>query len=146
MIIGAMARIGTVWLAITQGMTLASTVRSCTIQTASRMPSPAPTTAMAYPSARPGRRPTRPIRRASGQLASAPPSAPSATGRPDQVLLPVIAAAMMLPTARLIVKPVLALTWAAKSVAMSARRREGGGVIRSILADSATSARRASRA
>ena len=42
MIIGAMARIGTVWLAITQGITLASTVRSCTIQTASRIPSPAP--------------------------------------------------------------------------------------------------------
>ena len=44
MIIGAMARIGMVWLAITQGITLASMVRSCTMPTASRMPSPAPST------------------------------------------------------------------------------------------------------
>jgi len=44
MIIGAMARIGTVWLAITQGITLALVVRSCTIPTASRIPSAAPST------------------------------------------------------------------------------------------------------
>ena len=40
--IGATARIGMVWLAITQGITLASIVRSCTIPMASRIPSPAP--------------------------------------------------------------------------------------------------------
>ena len=44
MIIGAMARIGMVWLAITQGITLASIVRSCTMPIASRIPSPAPST------------------------------------------------------------------------------------------------------
>ena len=37
--------------------------------------------------------------RARGQLASAVPSAPTATGTPDQVLVPVMLAAMMLPTA-----------------------------------------------
>ena len=42
MIIGAMARIGIVWLAITQNITLASVVRSCTMAMASRIPSPAP--------------------------------------------------------------------------------------------------------
>ena len=42
MIIGAIARIGTIWLPITQGITLASAVRSWTIPTASRIPSPAP--------------------------------------------------------------------------------------------------------
>ena len=42
MIIGAIARIGTVWLAITQGITLALDVRSWTMTMASRMPSPAP--------------------------------------------------------------------------------------------------------
>jgi hypothetical protein len=36
---------------------------------------------------------------ASGQLASAVPSAPIATGRPVQVLEPVISAAMIPPTA-----------------------------------------------
>ena len=44
MIIGAMAMIGTVWLAITQGITLASVVRSWTIAIASRMPKAAPST------------------------------------------------------------------------------------------------------
>ena len=44
MIIGAIARIGMVWLAITQGITLASIVRSWTMPIASRMPSPAPST------------------------------------------------------------------------------------------------------
>ena len=44
MIIGAIARIGIVWLAITQNITLASVVRSCTMAIASRMPSPAPRT------------------------------------------------------------------------------------------------------
>ena len=42
MIIGAIARIGIVWLAITHGITLASIVRSWTIPTASTIPSPAP--------------------------------------------------------------------------------------------------------
>ena len=42
MIIGAMARIGMVWLAITQGITLASVVRSCTIVIARSTPSSAP--------------------------------------------------------------------------------------------------------
>jgi hypothetical protein len=42
MIMGAMARIGTVWLAITQGMTLASMVRLWTMAMASRMPRPVP--------------------------------------------------------------------------------------------------------
>ena len=46
-----------------------------------------------------------------------------ATGRPDQVLVPVMAAAMMAPTAMLIEKPVLPQTCAAKSVAISAPRR-----------------------
>ena len=41
-IIGATARIGMVWLAITQGITLASIVRSCTIPIASTIPSTAP--------------------------------------------------------------------------------------------------------
>jgi hypothetical protein len=38
MIIGAMARIGMVWLAMAQGITLRSIARLCTIPTASRMP------------------------------------------------------------------------------------------------------------
>ena len=50
------------------------------------------------------------MRRASGQLASAVPSAPTAIGTPDQVLVPVMLAAMMLPTARLIEWPVLPQT------------------------------------
>ena len=41
MIIGAMARIGMVWLAITQGITLASVVRSCTIADRQQDPEPA---------------------------------------------------------------------------------------------------------
>ena len=77
--------------------------------------SPAPMTARPYPSARPGRRPNRAIRRASGQLASAVPSAPTATGKPVQALVPVISAAMIPPTAIPIDWPALAQTWAAKS-------------------------------
>ena len=42
MIMGATARIGTVWEAITQGITLRSIARLCTIPTASRMPSATP--------------------------------------------------------------------------------------------------------
>ena len=63
------------------------------------MASTAPATAMPYPSARPGRRPKRPIRRDSGQLARAAPSAPTATGTPTHRLVPVMLAAMMPPTA-----------------------------------------------
>ncbi len=50
------------------------------------------------------------MRRASGQLASAVPRAPTAIGTPDQVLVPVMLAAMMLPTARLMEWPVLPQT------------------------------------
>src|SRR5215510_14708390 len=57
--------------------------------------------------------------RDSGQLASAVPSAPTATGRPDHVLVPVMLAARMLPTASTIDCPVLPHTWATKSVAIS---------------------------
>ena len=42
MIIGAMARIGIVWLAMTHGITLASIVRSWTMPIASTMPRTAP--------------------------------------------------------------------------------------------------------
>ena len=74
------------------------------------IPSAAPTTARPYPSARPGRRPNRAIKRASGQLASAVPSPPRATGKPVHALLPVISAAMIPPTAMLIEWPALAET------------------------------------
>ena len=47
MIMGAMARIGMVWLAIAQGITLRSIARLCTMPMASRMPAPVP---MAKPS------------------------------------------------------------------------------------------------
>ena len=47
MIIGAMAKIGIVWLAIAQGITLRSIARLCTMPMASRMPAPVP---MANPS------------------------------------------------------------------------------------------------
>ncbi len=47
MIIGAIARMGIVWLATTHGMTDRSAARLCTMNTASRMPSPVP---MAKPS------------------------------------------------------------------------------------------------
>src|SRR5215467_11119873 len=57
--------------------------------------------------------------RDSGQLASAVPSAPTATGRPDHVLVPVMLAASMLPTASTIDCPVAPHTWATKSVAIS---------------------------
>src|SRR5262245_23988664 len=59
------------------------------------------------------------MRRVRGQLASAVPSAPTATGRPDHVLVPVMLAARMLPTARTIDCPVLPHTWATKSVVIS---------------------------
>jgi hypothetical protein len=42
------------------------------------------------------------MKRASGQLASAVPSAPTPTGSPDHVFVPVMLAARMAPTARLI--------------------------------------------
>ncbi|MCY1241478.1 hypothetical protein D9M72_543820 [compost metagenome] len=42
MIIGAMARIGIVWLAITHGISERSMARLCTMPTASRIPSAAP--------------------------------------------------------------------------------------------------------
>ena len=42
MTIGAMARIGTVWLATAQGMTDWSMLRLWTMPTASRMPAPVP--------------------------------------------------------------------------------------------------------
>src|SRR5918996_2945478 len=62
------------------------------------------------------------MNRESGQLASAPPSAAVATGMPDHVLVPVMLAAMMAPTASDIEWPVLPQTCAANSVAMSLRR------------------------
>src|SRR5580765_4097274 len=77
--------------------------------------SPAPMTARPYPSARPGRRPNRAIRRANRQLASAVPSAPTATGKPVQALVPVISAAKIPPTAIPIDGPALAQAWATKS-------------------------------
>ena len=57
--------------------------------------------------------------RASGQLASAVPSAPTATGRPDQVFVPVMLAARMLPTASTMDCPVLPQTCATNSVAIN---------------------------
>ena len=74
----------------------------------------------------PGRRPKRAISRDSGQLARAVPREPTPTGRPDHVLLPVMAAAMIAPTAMLIENPVLPQTCAAKSVAISTPRRRSG--------------------
>ena len=62
--------------------------------------------------------------RASGQLASAVPSAPTATGTPDQVLVPVMLAAMIAPTASPMDWPVLPQTWATKSVAINFARTE----------------------
>src|SRR5262249_49400441 len=86
------------------------------------MPSWAPTTARPYPSARPGRRPKRAIIRASGQLASAVPSAPTAMGMPIHALVPMISAAMIPPTAIAIEWPVLPQTWAANSAPISRAR------------------------
>src|SRR6266850_5016658 len=63
------------------------------------------------------------MRRESGQLASALPSAPIATGRPTHVLVPVMAAARMPPTAMMMEWPVLPSTCATNSVAISAPRR-----------------------
>src|SRR5882672_11836400 len=68
------------------------------------------------------------MRRDSGQLASAVPSAPTATGRPTHVLVPVIAAAMIPPTAMPIEWPVLPSTCAVNKVAISAPRRCGRSV------------------
>ena len=64
------------------------------------------------------------MRRESGQLASAVPSAPTATGRPDQVFVPVMLAARMLPTASTIDCPVLPQTCATNSVAISLVRTD----------------------
>src|SRR5512145_3284227 len=66
------------------------------------------------------------MRRDSGQLASAAPSAPTATGTPDHALVPVMLAAMMPPTAMPTECPVLPQTWAAKSVASRTPRRGTG--------------------
>ena len=81
-------------------------------------------TAKPYPSARPGRRPERAMSRASGQLASAVPSAPTATGRPDHVFVPVMLAARMLPIAMPIECPVLPHTCATNSVAINVPRTD----------------------
>jgi len=95
------------------------------------MPTSAPRTASPYPSASPGRRPARSISRESGQLASAVPSAPTATGMPDHVFVPVIPAAMMPPIAIPIECPVLPHTCAANSVAINRPRLD---VVRGIVA------------
>ena len=71
------------------------------------------------------------MRRASGQLASAVPSAPTATGMPDHVFVPEIPAAMMPPIAIPIECPVLPHTCAANSVVISRPRL---GVARGIVA------------
>jgi hypothetical protein len=64
----------------------------------------------------------------------AAPSEPTATGIPDQVFVPVMLAAMMLPTARMMECPVLPHTWAANSVAISLRRLEArGGAIAAVV-------------
>src|SRR6185436_3828927 len=64
------------------------------------------------------------MRRASGQLASAVPRAPTATGRPDQVFVPVMLAARMLPTASTMDCPVLPQTWATNSMAINLVRTD----------------------
>src|SRR5262249_35675179 len=91
--------------------------------------SAAPTTARPYPSTRPGRRPARAISRESGQLASAVPSAPSATGRPVHAFVPVISAAMMPPTAIAIEGPVLPQTLAANSAPLTPARDHVASVV-----------------
>jgi hypothetical protein len=60
------------------------------------------------------------------------PSAPTAIGRPDQVFVPVMPAAMMLPTAMLIEAPMLPETWAANNVPINLPRvhAEPGAVAR----------------
>src|SRR5262245_42691216 len=58
----------------------------------------------------------------SGQLASAAPRAPTPTGRPDQVFVPVMLAAMMLPTAGTMEGPVPPQTCAANGVAIGVAR------------------------
>ena len=63
------------------------------------------------------------MKRDSGHAASAAPSAPTATGTPTHVWVPVMAAAMMPPTAMPIECPVLPQTCAAKSVASNRPRR-----------------------
>src|SRR5262249_46333467 len=72
--------------------------------------------------------------RDSGQLASAVPSAPTATGRPDHVLVPVMLAASMLPTASTIDCPVLPHTWATKSGASGLVRAGETAVMRADVA------------
>ena len=62
------------------------------------------------------------IKRASGQLASAAPSAARPTARPDAVFVPAMTAAMMLPTAIDIEWAVLPQTCATNSVIISLRR------------------------
>ena len=65
------------------------------------------------------------------ELASAVPSAPTATGMPDHVFVPVIPAAMMPPIAIPIECPVLPHTCAANSVAINRPRLD---VVRGIVA------------
>ncbi len=65
------------------------------------------------------------MKRLSGQLASAAPRAPTPTGRPAHVLVPVMLAAMMPPTAMMMEWPALPQTWATKSVVMSFARPGG---------------------
>src|SRR5215472_9701546 len=63
------------------------------------------------------------MKRDSGQAASAAPSAPTATGTPTHVLVPVMAAALIPPTAMTMECPVLPQTCAAKSVPSKRPRR-----------------------
>jgi hypothetical protein len=69
------------------------------------------------------------MKRDSGHAASAAPSAPTATGTPTHVLVPVMAAALMPPTAMPIECPVLPHTCAAKSVAKPATPRRVAAVV-----------------
>jgi len=62
--------------------------------------------------------------RESGQLARADPSPLTATGRPDQVFVPVMLAAMMLPMAIAIDWAVLPQTWETSSVVINFLRTE----------------------
>src|SRR6185436_3121512 len=72
------------------------------------------------------------MRRDSGQLASAAPSAATATGTPTHALVPVMAAARMPPTAMTMECPVLPSTCATNSVAISRPRfmKAGSGTHR----------------
>ena len=86
------------------------------------MPSTAPTDREPVAQREPRSAPDAAHQADSGQLASAVPSAPTAMGSPDQVFVPVMLAAMMLPMAIMIEWPALPQTWAANSVAISVVR------------------------